>query len=143
LFAVGRSVDLEACNVCESALRPCHSGFAKIVNNATSAANVTTTAIRPISAIVDSAARGGSGTGSGHEARSAIVRRSSCTSNEGTVGAEVTRSCAAAGIRDCSRNCLGAYLLGSESLLSSLIGALIIASYALVSDQIYFFIYAD
>ena len=42
------------------------------------------------------------------------------------------------GIRGCSRNRRGAYLLCSESLPSSLIGALMIVSNALVSDQIYF-----
>ena len=55
LFAVSRSDGLAACDVCESAFSsapaPCHSGFAKMVNNATRAANVTTTTIRPISVI--------------------------------------------------------------------------------------------
>lgn len=41
------------------------------------------------------------------------------------------------GVAGSSRNRLGAYLLCSESALSSLIGALMIASYAQVSDQIY------
>ncbi|MGB8072888.1 MAG: hypothetical protein WCF55_08570, partial [Pseudolabrys sp.] len=40
------------------------------------------------------------------------------------------------GIRCCSLNRIGAYLLCSESSPSSLIGALMIASYALVSVQV-------
>ena len=80
LFAVRRSDGLEACEVCEPAFSGvrslCHSGFAKIVNNATRAANVLTTAIRPISRRPERRRGGGSRTCSGHGANSDIVRRS-------------------------------------------------------------------
>jgi hypothetical protein len=75
LLALSRS-GLEAGDDCESLLNnasaPCHKGLAKIVNNATTAANVTTVVIRPISAIAESAIgfRGSSGTCSGRGANS-------------------------------------------------------------------------
>src|SRR5512144_384743 len=72
---------------------------------------------------------GGSGTRSGHESKSVVVLCCRCTSvDKGTVGAGVTRSCSAAGIRGCSRNRLGAYSPNS----SSAIGAPIFASHVLV-----------
>jgi hypothetical protein len=55
LFAVSRSEGLGPCDVCESVLItvPCHSGLARIVNNATTAAKAATFAIRPMSLIVE------------------------------------------------------------------------------------------
>ena len=59
-----------------SGATPSQSGFAKMTNNATRAANTPTSAIRPISANTSSARRtGGSGMGSGHKANSDLVRR--------------------------------------------------------------------
>ena len=82
--------DLAPCNLSASALNnlsasalnsaraSCHSGFAKMISNATTAANVTTTAIRPTSATPVSSRNcsGGSGMCSDHETNSADARRS-------------------------------------------------------------------
>ena len=62
--------------------------------NATTAANVTTNAIRPTNVDVPSSNRcgggGGSGTGSGHDEKSDPGRRSCAVLGEGAVGAEGT-----------------------------------------------------
>jgi hypothetical protein len=63
--------------------------------------------------------------------------------DEETAGNEETYTCGAVGIRGCSRNRLGAYLLFSESLPSSLIEPAMIAPYAQLSDLIIFYLRLD
>ncbi|MGA8698327.1 MAG: hypothetical protein WB689_31725, partial [Xanthobacteraceae bacterium] len=69
-FAVSRSDGLETCVGGESGFSTptrCNSGFPKMTNNATRAANAATFTERPISVSNPSSRARGSGTGSGHK----------------------------------------------------------------------------
>jgi hypothetical protein len=89
-----------------------------MIINAMAAANDTTKAIRPTNVDVPSSNRcggaGGSGTASGHEAKSDVARRSWCAVlGKGILGAEgsVSAGLSAEDAGIGSRNRLGAYLL--------------------------------
>src|SRR5215467_8954483 len=99
MLAVSRSVDFEELNsrdvASTTACAPCDIGRAKMRTSATTAANVTTSATRPIKADGPSSRRwgggGGSGTGSGQDGKSDAARLSVlAVRGDGTVGAEGT-----------------------------------------------------